>query len=118
MNVDWPKHTCTNIIIVLPQDMYKLKMMRIITLILIFLMMFFDLATLLGEEAEYSNIMMIPSPDDPCNETDLCGCMYVWANQHSFILRDECGQNACTNQHSLELKYLLSQFFFVCLVST
>ena len=47
-----------------------------------------------------------------------CRCMYVWANQLSFILRNECGQNAYANQHSLELKYLLSQTFFVRLVLT
>ena len=76
-----------DIIIVLPQDMYKLKMMRIITQILIFLMMFFDLATLLGEEAEYSNIMMIPSPDDPCNEIDLCVTLSQFANNSSDYLR-------------------------------
>ena len=32
--------------------------------------------------------------------------MYVWANQHSFILRDECGQNTCAIQHPFSLPTL------------
>ena len=74
-----------DIIIVLPQDMYKLKMMRILTLILVFLMMFFDLATLLGEKVEYYTV--IPSPNDPCNETDLCITLSQFANNSSDYLR-------------------------------
>ena len=101
-----------DVIIVLPQDMYKLKMMRIITLILIFLMMFFDLATLLGEEAEYSNIMIIPSTDDPCNETDLCVTLSQFANNSSGYLRTN------TTLHFLPGKQHLDSMILVENVNT